>query len=115
MKRIKRPTRAYRIRMAALKLLRQVRRAEGYCPACPQTSRGMPCMEGRKACRSCLKKNRLRQRKVRAKRIENGLCPTCGKPQDGEYERCRECREKRSRYYKELQKRKAKLPAKRSA
>ena len=81
--------------------------SRGLCPRCGGIRK---VMQNGKYCRECAQKNSEQKRKMRLKRIEQGLCTRCGAPlQDKKYKTCEKCRAyirkfesaRRSKYNKE--------------
>ena len=82
---------------------REAARATGTCYRC-----GAPAPAGHVRCRSCAAENAAgslkSQRKKRAWRVQNNLCPDCGRPwkAGGDYVTCDACRAKGRSYYHQI-------------
>lgn len=81
------------VNILSLRLLRRCRRAEGICPYCPKAGPERICIEGRAACKGCLKMFRLASRRLIESRRAEGACPRCGHapPTPGKWA-CLSCR-----------------------
>lgn len=79
--------------LAAVKLLRKCRRAEGLCVACPNNGEGVHmARKGRTMCGICAKKSAVRSAR-RFNRLKGaGLCHACGQqPAREGHGLCKEC------------------------
>ena len=80
-----------KLRVRALQLRRKCRLAEGLCPYCPQTSR-RKIVPGKARCKKCLAYYAEANRKLIARRKQQGVCVHCGtEPCYQGKIRCRAC------------------------